>query len=65
MNISLILKISGIGILLGILHTILSKQGKEEYAHIATIAGVIIAFTMIMGIIGDLFDSVKTIFKLY
>lgn len=65
MNIDLIFKIAAIGIVVSILHTVLSKAGKEEYAHIVTLAGVVIVLTMVLNLISKLFDSVKTIFQLY
>ncbi|HSH35747.1 stage III sporulation protein AC [Schnuerera sp.] len=65
MNIDLIFKIASIGILLGILHTILAKAGKEEFAYITTLVGVVIVFSMIIGLISKLFDSIKTLFQLY
>ena len=65
MNIDLIFKIAGIGIVVGILHTVLSKVGKEEYGYIVTLAGVVVVLTMVLTLISQLFDSVKTIFQLY
>lgn len=65
MNVDLIFKIAGIGIVVGILHTVLAKVGKEEYAYIVTLAGVVIVLTMVLNLISSLFDSVKTIFHLY
>jgi len=65
MNIDLIFQIAGIGIVVGILHTVLSKVGKEEYAYIVTLAGIVIVFTMVIGMINDLFNNVKAIFQLY
>lgn len=64
MNIDLIFKIAGIGIVVGILHTVLEKMGKQEYAYIATLAGVVIVLTMVIDLIGRLFDDVKRIFGL-
>ncbi|NLW22398.1 MAG: stage III sporulation protein AC [Tissierellia bacterium] len=65
MNIDLIFKIASIGILLGILHIVLDKAGKEEFAHIVNLVGVIIVFTVVIGLISKLFNSIKTIFQLY
>ena len=65
MNVDLIFKIAGIGIVVGILHNVLAKIGKEEYAHIATLVGVVIVLTMVINLISKLFDNVKTIFQLY
>ncbi|NLK44911.1 MAG: stage III sporulation protein AC [Tissierellia bacterium] len=64
MEIDLILKITGLGILVGIIHSLLNKFGKEEYAFIATIVGLIIAFSMVIGLISRLFDNLKVMFRL-
>lgn len=65
MNVDLIFKIAGIGILVSVLHTVLARSGKEEYAYLATLAGVVIVLTMVINLISNLFDNVKTIFQLY
>lgn len=65
MNIDLIFKIASIGILLGILHTVLTKAGKEEFAHIINLLGVVIVFGTVAVLIAKLFDNIKTLFHLY
>lgn len=65
MNIDLIFKIASIGILLGVLHAVLDKAGKEEFAYITTLVGVVIVFSMVIGLISKLFDSIKILFQLY
>ncbi len=64
MNVDLIFKIAGVGILVAILHTVLSKAGKEEYGHLVTIAGVAIVFMMVVELLSNLFQTVKTLFNL-
>lgn len=64
MEIDLILKITGLGILVGIIHSLLNKFGKEEYAFIATIVGLVIAFSMVISMISKLFDNLKVMFRL-
>ena len=41
MEVDLIFKIAGLGILVGIVNTLLGKFGKEEYAYISTVIGLI------------------------
>ncbi|MDD2400705.1 MAG: stage III sporulation protein AC [Clostridia bacterium] len=65
MNIELIFQIAGIGILTSIFHTLLKQAGKEEYAFIATLAGVAIALIMVIQLLGKLFSEVKGVFFLY
>lgn len=64
MNIELIFQIAGIGILTSIFHTILKQAEKEEYAFIATLAGVSIALIMVIKLIAELLTSVKNVFFL-
>ncbi|MDI3546745.1 MAG: stage sporulation protein [Halanaerobiales bacterium] len=63
MDISLIFKIAGIGILISIFNIILTQAEKEEQAQVLTIAGVIIVLMVVIQLIGDLFNDVRTVFK--
>ncbi len=65
MEIEIILKIAGIGILIAIVNQILKHFNKDEIATFTTIAGVIIVFVMVLNMITDLFDNIKNIFGLY
>jgi stage III sporulation protein AC len=65
MNIELIFQIAGIGILTSILHSLLKQAGKEEYAFIVTLAGVAIAFIMVLQVLAELLTQVKNVFFLY
>jgi len=64
MEIDLILKITGLGILVGIIHSLLNKFGKEEYAFIVTIVGLVVAFSMVISLISKLFNNLLVIFRL-
>lgn len=62
MNIDLIFKIAGIGIVVAILNPILTKAGRDEQATLVTIAGLIIAMLVIAGEVKDLFGTLKSLF---
>lgn len=62
MDISLILKIAGLGILVAIATQILNKSGRDEQALFVTLAGIIAALMMLVGEIRDLFDLVSSTF---
>ena len=64
MNIDLLFKIAGIGILVAVLHQVLSKAGREDQAMMITITGLVIVFMMVVNEISSLFNTVRTIFKL-
>jgi stage III sporulation protein AC len=62
MEIDLIFRIAGIGIIVAVLNQLLIRSGREEQAMMTTLAGLIVVLTMILYQIQDLFDTVKTMF---
>jgi stage III sporulation protein AC len=62
MDISLIFKIAGIGILVAVASQILNKTGRDEQATFVTIAGIIVALMLLISQIKELFDLVTTVF---
>ncbi len=62
MDVSLILKIAGVGVLVSSASAILSKSGRDEQATLVTIAGFIVVMLMLVGEIGELFDTVQSVF---
>ena len=65
MEIEIIFKIAGIGILTSVINQILKISGKEEITTFVTLAGIIIVLFSITNMISDLFTSVKTLFSIY
>ena len=63
MNIEIIFKIAGVGLLTAIMTQILKQSGKDEIATMATLAGLIIVIIMVINLMGDLVTSIKTIFN--
>lgn len=64
MNVDLLLKIAGIGILVAVISQVLSKAGREDQAMMVTITGLVIVLMVVINQISDLFNTVKTVFKL-
>ena len=65
MDIGIVFKIAGIGILTGVLHNVLKSFGKEDQAHLATLAGVAVVLFMVIQLLSGLFDYVRSVFSLY
>ena len=65
MNVDIIFKIAAIGILISVINQILTRAGREEMAMMTTLAGVVIVLLMVINMIDQLFNSVKSIFQLY
>ncbi len=64
MDISLILKAAGVGLIVSVVCQILSKSGRDEQAMLVSIAGVIIVLLMLVKELGSLISSIKNIFGL-
>lgn len=62
MDVTLILKIAGVGILVSIASAILSKSGRDEQAVFVSVAGIIVVMLMLVGEIGELIDTVRSVF---
>ena len=62
MDISLIVKIAGVGILVAVASQILSKTGRDEQATFVTVAGIIVTRMMLISRIGELFDLIRSVF---
>ncbi|SFA87812.1 stage III sporulation protein AC [Clostridium frigidicarnis] len=62
MDINILFKIGGLGIILLILEKVLKSSGKDDIATMVNIAGVVIILLMVISMIAKLFDSVKTMF---
>lgn len=64
MGVDLIFQIAAIGILVSVLNQLLVRSGREEQAMLTTLAGLIVVLLMIIKEISNLFDTVKTMFRL-
>jgi len=64
-GLDLIFKIAGVGILVAVIHSIVKQAGKEEYSWLITLTGIVIVMMWVTQLVGDFFDKVKTIFRLY
>lgn len=62
LDISMLFKIAGAGILIIIIEKVLKSSGKEDISTLTNIAGVVIILLMIINLISKLFDSIKTMF---
>ncbi len=64
MDVSLILRVAGVGILVTVTCQILSKAGRDEQALLVTLTGMVLVLLMLVGQIGELVDAVRTVFSL-
>ena len=64
MDVSLVLKIVGVGLLTGVGVQLLQKSGKDEQATYVTLAGVIAVVLVLIREIASLFKVIGNIFGL-
>jgi len=65
MDMGLIFKIGIAGILVSILFTVLKQAGRDEYAYVTVLAGLVVILVLVVRLLSDLFTMVKAVFQLY
>ena len=62
MDVSIILKIAGVGLLVAVCAQILGKYGRDDQAMLVGISGIVVVLLMLVGEVGDLLSSISEIF---
>lgn len=57
----LVIKIAAIGIIVAVLQQILSRSGRDEYAMLVVLAGLIAVVAMLIPELKDLYSSVTSV----
>lgn len=65
MNIDVIFKIAAIGILIAVITQVLKKSERDDIAMLVSLAGLIVVLTLVVNMIGELFETIKNMFYLY
>lgn len=65
MSFDMVLKIAGIGLLVGILVMVLDQANRKEISQLTVLAGVVVVLYIVVQAVGDLFSLVKSVFQLY
>ena len=62
MDISLIFKVAGVGIMIAVSYQILQKAGRDEQALLLSLTGIVFVLLIVVGEMGELFNKIRTIF---
>lgn len=65
MDIAIIFKIAGIGLIITLITQILRKSDRDDIAMLVVLAGIVIVFSLVINMISDLFENLKNIFNLF
>ena len=64
MEINLILKIAGIGMMISLVAQILNKSGRDEQGLMLIISGMVVVFLLLVGELESLLEKIKDVFEL-
>ncbi len=64
MEIDIIFKIAGLGIVIAVINQILGKAGRDDQAMMVNLAGVIVVLYWVLEYISLLFTTISSIFNL-
>lgn len=64
MDIAFVFKIAAVGIIVAVLNQILSKSGRDDYAMLTTIAGILVVLMMLLPRMQSLYHTVRSVFDL-
>lgn len=64
MEIDLILKVAGIGMIITVLCQIMSKAGRDEQSTMVSLAGMVIILLLIAQRVGELINTLRSVFGL-
>lgn len=62
MDVGLILKIVGVGMIVTVSCQILSKAGRDEQSMLVSLSGIVLVLLLLIGEIGKLYDAIRSIF---
>ena len=65
MDVSVLFKIGAIGILTTVICQLFQHQGRGDLSTITGLAGLVIVLVIVLTMVSNLFDTIKTLFDLY
>ena len=62
MDVTLILKIAGVGMIVAVSYQILQRTGREDQAMMLSLTGIVLVLLVVIGKVGELFQAIRSIF---
>ncbi len=62
MEVGLVLKAVGIGVIVAVACQVLAKSGREEQATLVSLTGIVIILLMVVEQLGRLFGAIRSVF---
>ena len=64
MDVDLIIRVAGVGMIVAVLCQVLSKSGRDDQASLVSLAGVILILLFLAGKVGELVNALREVFGL-
>ena len=64
LNVDILFRIAGIGILISVLCIVLKQAQKQEQAEMLTLAGVVVVLIIVVQLMNQLFSVVRSVFNI-
>lgn len=64
MDIAFVFKVAAVGLIVAVLNQMLQKSGRDDYAMLTTIAGVLVVLMMLLPRLQAMAQAVRSVFDL-
>jgi stage III sporulation protein AC len=64
MDIQLIIRIGAVGIIVAVINQILSRSGRDDYALLTTLAGIVLVLMLLLPQLAELLAAMEGVFDL-
>lgn len=65
MSFYMVMKIAGIGLLVGILVMVLEQANRRDIGQLTVLAGLVVVLYIVVQAVADLFSLVQSVFQIY
>lgn len=65
MDVSILFKIGAIGILTCVIAQLFQHQGRSDLATLTGLAGLVMVLIIVLGMVSNLFGTIRQLFDLY
>lgn len=64
MELDILIKIAGVGLLIAVICQLLTKAGREDIATLVTVAGIIVVLFTVLDLVTTLLERMRNVFLL-
>ena len=65
MQIEILIKIAGLGLLVSVIINLLTQSGREELAALVAVVGLAIGTLLVLETVSSLMETIRRVFSLY